>query len=169
MRDLKFLLVRCVAFGFFLSPVAGQWVSYPTAGVPQSSDGKPNLSAPAPRTVDGKPDLSALWEMKGRGGETILLGQLPGPEESTNIASSLKQGLPYQPVAAQLVKTRSAEQRINDPLTHCLPIGPVRLHTFNSPKKTIQTPLVVLLNQLNAHSRQISFNARTPPIGPHTT
>src|SRR5258708_25671577 len=101
MRDLKFLLVRCGAFGFCLSPVAGQWVSYPTAGVPQSSDGKPNLSAPAPRTVDGKPDLSGLWEMKGRGGGTILLGQLPCPEESPHIASSLQQAFPHRPFAAQ--------------------------------------------------------------------
>src|SRR5258708_7804438 len=168
MRDLKFLLVRCVAFGFFLSPVAGQWVSYPTAGVHRPPTAKQTFSPPPHRTVDGKPDLSALWEMKGRGGETILLGQLPGPEESTNIASSLKQGLPYQPVAAQLVKTRSAEQRINDPLTHCLPIGPVRLHTFNSPKKIIQTPtLVVVLNELNASYRQIFIDGRPLPVDPN--
>jgi hypothetical protein len=168
MRVLEFLLLGPLAFGPFLSPADGQWVSYPTVGVPLSSDGKPNLSAPAPRTVDGKPDLSGLWEMKGREGETMLLGQLPGPQESTNIAWSLKQGLPYQPEAAELMKTRRAEQRVNDPLTHCLPIGPVRLHTFNSPKKIIQTPgLVILLSEFNASYRQIFTDGRSLPVDPN--
>ena len=36
-----------------------QWVHYPTAGIPRTKDGKPNLSAPTPRTKDGKPDLTA--------------------------------------------------------------------------------------------------------------
>jgi len=167
MGDIKFLLLGSLAFGPFLSHVAGQWVNYPTAGVPQSSDGKPNLSAPAPRTADGKPDLSGMWEMKGRDGETILLGQLPGPVESVNIASSLKQGLPYQPEAAQLLTTRRAEQRVNDPLTRCLPIGPVRLHTFNSPKKIIQTSgLVVILSEFNASYRQIFTDGRPLPLDP---
>ena len=66
-------LVTCAlpaAFGFFLSPLAGQWIDYPTAGVPRLPDGKPDLSAPAPRTADGKPDFSGLWEMKARGGRS---------------------------------------------------------------------------------------------------
>jgi hypothetical protein len=131
-------------------------------------DGKPNLSAPAPRTADNKPDLSGMWEMKGRPGETSLLGQLPGPAEPVNIASSLPQGLPYQPGAAQLLTARKAEQRVNDPLTHCLPIGPVRLHTFNSPRKIIQAPgLVVILSEYNASYRQIFTDGRPLPLDPN--
>ncbi len=34
-----------------------QWLKYPTAGVPKTADGRPNLNAPAPRAADGKPDL----------------------------------------------------------------------------------------------------------------
>ena len=147
---------------------AGQWLNYPTRGIPRLPDGKPNLSAPAPRTADDKPDLSGMWEMKGRPGETSLLGQLPGPAESVNIASSLQQGLPYQPEAAQLLTARKAEERVNDPLTHCLPIGPVRLHTFNSPKKIIQTPgLVVILSEYNASYRQIFTDGRPLPLDPN--
>ena len=37
----------------------GQWPLYPTAGVPKTADGKPDLTAPAPRTPEGKPDLKA--------------------------------------------------------------------------------------------------------------
>ena len=39
----------------------GQWLNYPTPGIPRTPDGKPNLSAPAPKTSGGKPDLSGLW------------------------------------------------------------------------------------------------------------
>ena len=39
-----------------------QWINHPTPGIPRTSDGKPNLAAPAPRTSDGKPDLSGLWQ-----------------------------------------------------------------------------------------------------------
>ena len=159
-------LLCCVAL--IASSAFGQWLNYPTSGIPRMPDGKPNLSAPAPRTADNKPDLSGIWEMKGRPGETSLLGQLPGPAESANIASSLPQGLPYQPGAAQLLTARKAEQRVNDPLTHCLPIGPVRLHTFNSPKKIIQTPgLVVILSEYNASYRQIFTDGRPLLLDPN--
>jgi hypothetical protein len=42
--------------------VSGQWINYPTHGIPRTSDGKPNPSAPAPKTADGKPDFSEVWE-----------------------------------------------------------------------------------------------------------
>ena len=40
---------------------SAQWLRYPTADVPRTADGKPNLAAPTPRLPDGKPDLSGLW------------------------------------------------------------------------------------------------------------
>ena len=43
------------------APLAAQWLTQPTPGIPRAPDGKPNLAAPAPRTPDGKPDLSGLW------------------------------------------------------------------------------------------------------------
>src|ERR1700732_3378872 len=45
----------------------------------------------------------------------------PTAEEFTTVGWSLKDGLPYQPWAADLVKTRRAELRLHDPLSHCLP------------------------------------------------
>src|SRR5207249_12303767 len=41
--------------------VFAQWIRYPTVGVPTTSDGRADLSAPAPRTSDGKPDFSGIW------------------------------------------------------------------------------------------------------------
>ena len=46
------------------TPLGAQWLNYPTAGVPRTAAGTPNLDAPAPRTVDGKPDLSGTWDVE---------------------------------------------------------------------------------------------------------
>jgi hypothetical protein len=32
----------------------GQWLQHPTAGVPRTPDGKPDLSSPARRTAEGR-------------------------------------------------------------------------------------------------------------------
>src|SRR5262249_43573857 len=39
----------------------GQWLRYPTEGIPRKPDGKADLTAPAPRLPDGHPDLSVVW------------------------------------------------------------------------------------------------------------
>ena len=55
MHIPRLMLICFVALG---TSVHAQWLKYPTAGVPRTLAGKPDLAAPAPRTADGKPDLS---------------------------------------------------------------------------------------------------------------
>jgi len=167
--NLQILALRSLAFGLIAAPVAGQWISYPTAGVPRTADGKPDLAAACPRTADGKPDFSGLWIIETfRQGNANFPGCEPVPDEFINIGSSLKEGLPYQGWAADLVKTRRGEQRVNDPLSHCLPIGPVRLHAMPGPRKMIQTPgLLVIMNELDASYRQIFTDGRPLPADPN--
>jgi hypothetical protein len=55
-------------------PLSAQWLHYPTAGIPRTTDGKPNLSAPAPKTPDSKPDFSGMW-------------QVPNPKYLQNLAA----------------------------------------------------------------------------------
>jgi len=165
MNNLQVLALQAALTAVFLHPVDAQWLNYPTAGVPRTPDGKPNLDAECPRTPDGKPDLSGVWVTEPRRDATPNFpGCEPTAEEFTNIGFTLQGGLPYQQWAAELVKKRIAEQRLHDPLSYCLPTGPIRLHTWSTPRKMVQTPgLVVILNELNASYRQIFTDGRPLP------
>jgi hypothetical protein len=156
---------------------AAQWPAYPTPNVPRTADGKPNLLAPAPRASDGKPDLSGIWAnpgwreigagtgVSGTGGAPGTPSVLPrGPGLFFNIASGVAGGLPLQPWAADLLKTRMAGNSKDNPDAHCLPMGNMQLYTHPQPRKIIQTPaLVVILYEGNAGIRQIFTDGRPLP------
>ena len=158
-----------VLAGLLVCPLTAQWLNYPTAGVPRTPDGKPDLSAACPRTADGKPDLSGLWVMETkRQGNPEFPGCEAVSDAFVNIGAGLKGGLPYQPWAADLVKQRRTEQRVNDPMSRCVPIGPIRLHTWNGPRKMAQTPgLVIIMNELDTTYRQIFTDGRPLPADPN--
>src|SRR5688572_19011746 len=44
---------------------SAQWAKHPDTSIPQTRDGKPNLSARAPKARDGKPDFSGVWRPDG--------------------------------------------------------------------------------------------------------
>ena len=169
MKRDRALVLGVAAFAAFSTSAPAQWLNYPTAGVPLTPDGKPNLSAPAPRTPDGKPDLSGMWEMEAnRPCPPEGCSDQRASNEFLNVGSSLKGGLPFQPWAAELMKTQAAERRVEDPLAHCLPLGPIRLHTFTGFKKIAQAPgLVALMYEYNASYRQILTDGRPLPEDPN--
>ncbi|HEY4359676.1 MAG TPA: hypothetical protein VGN17_01845, partial [Bryobacteraceae bacterium] len=70
--------------------VFGQYLGYPTAGLPKGPDGKPNLSAPAPRTADGHPDFTGMYGWVTRANCGAKCNDTQIPNEFINIASSLK-------------------------------------------------------------------------------
>src|SRR5579864_9330398 len=85
--------IGCTLILQALAPVEGQWLKVPTAGIPRTADGKPDLNAPAPKSPDGKPDISGLW----------------GPPAGyfLNITKDLKPGeVSMQPWAAELYQHR---------------------------------------------------------------
>jgi hypothetical protein len=171
--QLRIVALQTLACGLWLGPLIcplkAQWVNYPTAGVPRTRDGKPDLAAACPRTADGKPDFSGLWLIATkREGNPNFPGCEPVSDEFVNIAASLKEDLPYQTWAADLVKVRRTEQRVNDPISHCFPMGAVRLHTWNGPRKVVQTPgLLILMSEFGTSYRQIFTDGRPLPADPN--
>lgn len=155
-------------------PLLAQWPPYPTAGVPRTSDGKPDLIAPAPRTAAGRPDLSGNWirgdgQLGPAGGGTVPgppPAFSPGPPVTTfrNVAANIPGGLPLQPWAAALQEKRNAENSKDNPDAHCLPMGFMQFHNHGMPRKVIQTPeLMVIAYEANYGLRYIFTDGRTLP------
>src|SRR5215467_1335858 len=151
------------------APALAQWLNYPSPGIPRLPDGKPNLDGPAPRTGDGRPDLSGIWAWEDNrpcppdGCPDQKIGQ-----EFINIGWSLNNGLPYRPWAAELVRRRRADNSKDDPQSHCLPRGGVRMLTDGLLKKFVQLPrLLVILSERNTSYRQIFTDGRPLPVDPN--
>jgi hypothetical protein len=147
--------------------VQAQWLNYPTAGVPRTADGKPNLLAAAPRGGDGKPDLSGIWQLEPRPCGPDGCGDYPAGEEFLNFGAKVGGGLPYQPWAAELVKERSAQLGRDDPVAVCRPGGALRILTFPPYRKFVQLPgLFLILSERDVTYRQIFTDGRPLPVDP---
>jgi len=145
---------------------SAQWLRYPTAGVPRTPDGRPNLAAPAPRTADGRPDFSGVWENDGYTPGSEGLGAPPGTV-FFDLAFGLKQAPPYQPWAAELAARRKEENSKDNPDARCLPIGPLQMLAHPLPKKVLQVPgLLAILHERNMEFRQIYTDGRPLPQDP---
>ena len=151
-------------------PVSAQWLNHPSAGIPRTRDGKPNLSAPAPRTREGKPDLSGIWQLEPAlcvPGPISACDDYPGGREFRNIGARLEDGLPYQQWAADVVKKRTADLGKDDPVAWCRPAGAPRLFTYPPYRKIIQTPgVLVILSERDVTYRQIFTDGRALPKDP---
>jgi len=163
------------AVAFALSaPLSAQWFHYPTAGVPRTSAGAPDLNARAPR-AGGKPDFSGMWIARNampcppvlRGDDGECAEKTGLSFQAANIASDLPGGLPYQPWAAELVKKRKAAFAKDDPHAQCLPANFPRAYGLPHMQKFVQTPgLLVILDEYNAEYRQIFTDGRPLPVDP---
>ena len=134
-----------LAFGLASMCLQAQWIHQPTAGIPRSADGKPNLAAPAPKTPDGKPDLSGLWTLR----------------QSSGGISQLKPG-EIQPWAQALYKQREEDLGKDSPGLQCLPTG-----FIGGLARIVQTPgLIVMLGE-DLTYRQIFLDGRDLPKDPN--
>ena len=88
--------------------IAAQWLKHPTADIPRTADGKPDLAAPAPRQANGKPVLAGLWR--------------PAPGLVGDMTRGMKTGevVPFQPWAEALFKERRANNSRDDPTARCI-------------------------------------------------
>jgi hypothetical protein len=172
MRRRNRLAYILVALTGLPALVSGQWLRYPTEGIPRKPDGKPDLTAPAPRLADGHPDLSGLWhatqprQCVNAQGQPVPCGlEIGGSQLGGNLGRNLPDGtLPYQPAAKKLFEERHAALSIDDPHVRCLPDNPPRSWTLPHLTKAIHNPkLMVLLYEVNAMYRQIFIDGRPFP------
>jgi hypothetical protein len=149
--------MRAILFAVLVAaPAPGQWLDYPTPGIPRTRDGKPNLSAPAPRTAWGKPDLSGIWRGPGAGGY------------DRNIAKDLAVG-DVQPWAEALFHERVRDLGRDAPRARCLP-DPFPYYHIVDLARFVQTPdLMVVLYQgtTNSVHRTIFTDGRPLPRDPN--
>ena len=141
------------------APASAQWLNQPTAGLPRTADGKPNLSAPAPRTPDGKPDLSGLWTKIS-------------PKYSRNIAADLKPD-EIQPWARTLVDQRRENLGKEYMNVQCVPLGPGYTTSADSTgaemMKIVQTPGLIIILNPDLTYRQIFLDGRALESAPNPT
>ncbi len=137
------------------SPLAAQWLHYPTPGIPRAPDGKPNLTAPAPRTADGKPDFSGLWEKNA-------------DKFYNNIAADLKPG-EVQPWAEELYRQRKKDFGKDSMETKCLPFGPAYTTTPYRDHTIVQTPAVIVILNGDLTYRRIFMDGRQLEKDPNPT
>jgi hypothetical protein len=130
----------------------GQWINYPTHGIPRTADGKPNLAAPAPKTADGKPDFSGIWEQQNARTTAYYLKGID---------------IPWQPWAKALFDKNTANNMLDNPESRCLPRGVPKADAFDL-HKIIQTPeLMVILYEYQTTYRQIFMDGRELPKDPN--
>ena len=155
---MKALLIALTAVALS-APVSAQWLNQPTAGLPRTPDGKPNLSAPAPRTPDGKPDLSGLWTKIS-------------PKYSRNIAADLKAD-EIQPWARSLVEQRREDLGKEYMNVRCVPLGPGYTTAADSTgaemMKIVQTPGLIIILNPDLTYRQVFLDGRALETAPNPT
>jgi hypothetical protein len=167
-RDMKWSMTWAtltVIVTALSSSLSAQWPAHQAPGVPRTADGKPDLTAPAPRTADGKPDLSGIWMSR--------FGFEPNPPGRPPLANfghagiGFKEGLPYQPWAAELQKKRASQFSKDNPDGLCLPESLLQLHLDPQPLKVVQTPAAIyIIYETNYGLRTIFTDGRAlPPQG----
>jgi hypothetical protein len=169
-----------VLFAFLSTAAYTQWLNFPTPRTPRTSDGKPNLSAPAPRTADGNPDLSGVWmheitsvaEMRRLYGTVIdeaIKVQVPGMEIGTQHKYSRNILLDFKPEesplrleAAEAMRQNAASRQSGNPCATFFGFPLAGL--LSEPIKIVQSPRVtVVLYEVNNLHRQIFTDGRVLP------
>src|SRR5262245_27355931 len=135
------------------APLEAQWAKVPPAKLPQTSDGKPDLSAPTPRLPNCKPDLSGIWRAENTYGG-----------KPANFAANLQvDNIPYQPWAQALLEERmTGVHEKEDSSALCLPQGVPRMDAAPGQWKLLQNPeyIAILYEAFGILWRQIFLDGR---------
>lgn len=144
-----------------LTAASAQWLNYPSANIPRTADGKPDLTAPTPKKSDGKPSLSGIWHRVPP----------PGTPSGANFGNTVTYYMPagatvpLQPWAAELLqKRRFGQLGAGRPSERCLPHGILGSVLPNIPFKIVETPgLTLILTEQLTEFRQVFTDGRPLP------
>ena len=147
-------IATAIAVGFLMAgTVSAQWVKVRLPGTPRTSDGAPNLTAPAPKTPEGRPDLSGIWR-KSRDGSKV---------SARDLAADGVEVL-FQPWAEALYKSRIENNGKGVPSERCLPHSIPKGYLIAEPTKIVQTPgLIAILYEEFNNYRQVFLDGRGFP------
>lgn len=126
------------------TPLAAQWLTLRTPGVPRTADGEPELTAPAPRTADGHLDLSGLWR-------------------PSRVRSDLNDPSNLQAWVRTLVDERESRFFVDNPRLGCLPSGPDNLTAGGNSyglRRILQHPTMMAMLYNDGTYRQIFMDGR---------
>jgi hypothetical protein len=155
--------VRPSVFLLIALPLAGQWLQYPTPGIPRLPDGSPNLTAKAPKLADGTPDLSGIWAAPcGIYDGSRCFVQSYYFDLAKDLPADAVQMTPWAETVARL---RSTRNHIDDPYGYCLPPGVPRIDFGGGPYKILQTPRVTAIlyeTLVGMIFRQVFTDGRAP-------
>ena len=162
IRHLRGLVALWLCLGMFVGgfsrPAIGQWLNYPSPGIPRTPDGKPKLSAPAPRTPDGKPDLSGIWFI-----DETPLGE--HGERPVALRFEIKpEDVILTPEGAALQRRRKENYF---PGAVCLPMNIAGLAAAQPFKIFSNRGVVVILYEVQTTYRQIFTDGRPLPRDPN--
>jgi hypothetical protein len=138
----------------------GQWINHPTATIPRTPDGKPDVNAPSPRSADGHIDLSGIWTRVAPLRPPSLL-----PEPS-DLADYVVNGsaIEMTPRAADVFRGIVAADGAGHPSETCLPKTFPNQIVLPLPIQIVQSPGItfILFEEFN-HFRQILTDGRAHP------
>ena len=153
--------------------IEAQSLNYRDPSIPRTSDGRPNLSAPAPR-LNGKPDLSGVWQAERTPVSEFVRVLGPGlPEIQPDLNDITKHVLnvfwdvppgewPLRPDASALTDQRQKSGR-DFPTAYCQP-GSVPASLLILEFKMVQAPRqIVVLPGNGDPPRQIYTDGRSLP------
>jgi hypothetical protein len=146
---------------FLAATACAQWLNFPSAGIPRTADGKPDLTAPAPKNAEGKPILGGIWHRVPP----------PGTPSGANFGNTVTyympagSAVPLQPWAADLLQQRRfGILGAGRPSERCLPHGVLGSMLPNIPFKIVETPgLTLILTEQLTQFRQIFTDGRSLP------
>ena len=144
---MKLFLATLLLFAGTM-PAAAQWMDRPWPGIPRTTDGRPDLTAPAPRGPDGQPDLTGVWN---------------GVPPLVRLDSAT-----LQPWVTDLVRQRQQEFYKTRPFYLCQPSGP-ESQRFGGWKRFLQTPTAVAILNDDLTYRVIHMDGRELEANPFPT